>query len=288
MSVPKKPDPASDPAQGVATTQLVAWLADALQVGRFRDYCPNGLQVEGAPVIRRVVAGVTASEALLRAAIEQQADAILVHHGWFWKNEDPRVIGTRRTRLALALEHELNVLAYHLPLDAHPVWGNNAQLARVLGLLPDAAEGMPAADAGRSPSLAGTAGGVPMTTGPDGLMWVGTAPGITTLGELTDRVQKQLGREPLVIGDPDMPVGRVVWCTGAAQGMLQHAVDAGATVYITGEASEPTTHLARETGTAFIGAGHHATERYGVQALGAVIAERFGLAVQFVDIDNPV
>lgn len=285
MSVPKKPDPI-DPVQGVATTQLVAWLADALQAGRFRDYCPNGLQVEGKPVVRRVVAGVTASEALLRAAIEQQADAVLVHHGWFWKNEDPRVIGTRRTRLALALEHGLNVLAYHLPLDAHPVWGNNAQLARVLGLLPDAAEGAPAANAGR-PS-AGAASVMPMTTGPDGLMWVGTAPGIATLGELAGRVEQRLGRVPLVIGDPDMAVGRVVWCTGAAQGMLQHAVDAGATVYITGEASEPTTHLARESGTGFIGAGHHATERYGVQALGAAIAEHFGIEVLFTDIDNPV
>jgi len=289
MSVPKKPDSASNPGQGVATTQLVAWLTDELQVGRFRDYCPNGLQVEGTAVIRRVVAGVTASEALLRAAIDQQADAILVHHGWFWKNEDPRVIGTRRTRLALALKHDLNVLAYHLPLDAHPVWGNNAQLAQVLGLLPDTVEGMPEADdAGRPSSSAGKACVVPMTTGPDGLMWVGTAPGIATLGELADRIQKRLGRAPLVIGDPGMPVGRVVWCTGAAQGMLQHAVDAGATVYITGEASEPTTHLARETGTAFIGAGHHATERYGVQALGAAIAERFGIAVHFIDIDNPV
>jgi putative NIF3 family GTP cyclohydrolase 1 type 2 len=119
-------------------------------------------------------------------------------------------------------------------------------------------------------------------------MWVGTAPGVATVGELAARVEQRLGRAPLVIGQPDMPVGRVVWCTGAAQGMLQHAVDAGATVYITGEASEPTTHLARETGTAFIGAGHHATERYGVQALGAAIAERFGIAVHFVDIDNPV
>lgn len=281
MSVPKKPDPAGGSVQGIATTQLVAWLADALQVGRFRDYCPNGLQVEGAPVIRRVVAGVTASEALLRAAIDQQADAVLVHHGWFWKNEDPRVIGTRRTRLALALKHELNILAYHLPLDAHPVWGNNAQLARVLGLLPDAAM----SDASQASPAASIP---PMTTGPDGLMWVGTAPGIATVGELADRVAQRLGRMPLLIGQPDMLVGRVVWCTGAAQGMMQHAVDAGATVYITGEASEPTTHLARESGTAFIGAGHHATERYGVQALGAAIAERFGIPVQFIDIDNPV
>ena len=267
------------PARCVATADLVAWLAESLQVARFRDYCPNGLQVEGRREIRHIVTGVTASEALLRAAIEQGADAVLVHHGWFWKNEDSRVIGTRRTRLALALGHELNLLAYHLPLDAHPVWGNNAQLGRVLGLLPDAAPGV---------SQGAQQMGMPLTTGPDGLLWVGTAPGVLTVGELAARVATRLGREPLLVGDPGMPVGRVVWCTGAAQGMLQDAVDAGATVYITGEASEPTTHLARETGTAFIAAGHHATERYGVQALGRAITEKFGIPVQFVDIDNPV
>lgn len=260
--------------QSVATSELVAWLADALQVARYRDYCPNGLQVQGSNRIRRIVAGVTASEALLRAAIDRQADAVLVHHGWFWKNEDPRVIGTRRQRLALALGHDLNLLAYHLPLDAHPVWGNNAQLARVLGLEAD--------------KTTDSGGQIPLTAGPDGLMWVGTAPGIPTLGALAQRVEQRLGRQPLVIGEPDMPLGRVVWCTGAAQGMLQEAVDLGASAYITGEASEPTTHLARETGTGFIGAGHHATERYGVQALGAAIAERFGIDVTFVDIDNPV
>ena len=260
--------------QGVATTELVTWLADVLQVARFRDYCPNGLQVQGKDRITRIIAGVTASEALLRAAIERKADAVLVHHGWFWKNEDPRVIGARRKRLALALGHELNLLAYHLPLDAHPVWGNNAQLARVLGLEAD--------------MTAGAAGPAPVTGGQDGLMWVGTAPGVATLGALAQRVEQRLGRQPLVIGAPEMPVGRVVWCTGAAQGMLQDAVDLGATVYITGEASEPTTHLARETGTGFIGAGHHATERYGVQALGEAIAHQFGIEVSFVDIDNPV
>src|SRR5690606_14391350 len=144
----------------------------------------------------------------------------LVHHGWFWKNEDSRVIGTRRKRLAMALGNELNVMAYHLPLDAHPVWGNNAQLARMLGLVPDT-----------MPSGSETACmHSPVTTGPDGLLWVGSAPGVATLGELTTRIQHVLQRAPLVIGDPGLPVGRVVWCTGAAQGMFQDAIDAGATV----------------------------------------------------------
>ncbi|VCU71933.1 Putative GTP cyclohydrolase 1 type 2 [Pigmentiphaga humi] len=256
--------------QGVDASELDAWLAAELQVARFRDYCPNGLQVEGRPVVRHIIAAVTASEAAIRHAIAAGADSLLVHHGWFWKNEDPRVRGIRRARLSLVLGHELNLFAYHLPLDAHPSWGNNAQLAEVLGLEPD------------------RIGGVPRTAGHDNLIWLGRAPGVATVGELAARVAGQLARTPTLIGDPAQPLGTVAWCTGAAQGMLQDAIDAGAQAYITGEISEPTVHLARETGTAFLAAGHHATERYGVQALGRAIAERFGVRVDFVDIDNPV
>ncbi len=261
----------------VSRDELETWLARELQVHRVRDYCPNGLQVEGRDEIGLIVTGVTASEALLKAAIEEGADAILVHHGWFWKSDDPRVVGTRRRRLGLAITHDINVFAYHLPLDMHPEWGNNAQLARVLGLKPDT---LPSSDPSVAPQ--------PYTVGPDGLLWVGTAPGLETIGDLVERVAQRLNREPLFIGDPKAPVGRVVWCTGAAQSMMEHAVQVGATVYITGEASEPTTHLARETGVAFIGAGHHATERYGIQALGAAITQRFGVVTRFIDIDNPV
>jgi len=261
----------------IAIHDLIDWLDSTLQAQRFRDYCPNGLQVEGRTDIRYIVTGVTASEALLKAAIERGADAVLVHHGWFWKNEDPRVRGTRRTRLALALAHDLNLIAYHLPLDAHPEYGNNAQLARVLGLTPE-----------RLPE-----GGV-RTIGPEGLIWLGrpdsdpTGRGGQTLGALTRHVAQRLHRAPLVVGDPDMPVRRVAWCTGAAQGWFQEAIDADADVYITGEVSEPTVHLARETGRGFLAAGHHATERYGVQALGQTIATQFGIRVDFIDIDNPV
>lgn len=255
----------------IDTRELAAWLDATLQAPRFKDYCPNGLQVEGKPRVGHIITGVTASEALIRAAIERNADAILVHHGWFWKNEDPRVRGPRRTRLALTLAHDLNVFAYHLPLDAHPEWGNNAQLARVLGLIPKC-----------------NADGMPITCGHGDLVWLGHAPELQTLGDLATRVQQRLGRQPLVIGDADQPLRRIAWCTGGAQGMLADAIEAGADAYITGEASEPTFHLARETGTGFIGAGHHATERYGVQALGAAIAKRFGIQVEFIDIDNPV
>jgi len=254
----------------IETRELAAWLDNTLQAARFKDYCPNGLQVEGRERTGHIITGVTASEALLRAAIERDADAVLVHHGWFWKNEDPRVRGPRRTRLALTLAHGLNLFAYHLPLDAHPQLGNNAQLARVLGLEPELADGQP------------------LTCGHDGLIWLGHAPGLATLGDLSRRVAERLNRTPLVVGNMQQPLGRIAWCTGAAQGMLGDAIDAGATAYLTGEASEPTVHLARETGTGFIGAGHHATERYGIQALGEAITRQFGIRVTFVDIDNPV
>ncbi|MCD0498285.1 Nif3-like dinuclear metal center hexameric protein [Achromobacter sp. MY14] len=249
---------------------LASWLDDILQAARFKDYCPNGLQVEGRSEVGHIITGVTASEALLRAAVERGADAVLVHHGWMWRNEDRRVIGTRRTRMALALKNDLNLYAYHLPLDAHPSLGNNAQLARVLGLVPARRDD-----------------GSPRTCGQDNLVWLGEATGLTTLGQLGARVAERLGRQPLVVGDPDQPLSSVAWCTGGAQGMLSDAVDAGASAYLTGEVSESTVHLARETGVGFIAAGHHATERYGAQALGQAVAEQFGIKVEFIDLDNP-
>ncbi len=255
----------------VSTQQLANWLDATLQVQRFKDYCPNGLQVEGKASISHIITGVSATQALLEAAIEQNADAVLVHHGWFWKNENPCIRGPKRKRLALALRHDLNVFAYHLPLDAHPTLGNNAQLARVLGLEPDR-----------------DSEGKPLTCGPDGLVWLGRCNPRKTLEELENSIFNALQRRPLIVGNTQQKIQRIAWCTGGAQSMLEAAVDAGADAYITGEASEPTYHLAQETGTAFIAAGHHATERYGVQALGAAIAREFGIRVDFIDIDNPI
>lgn len=249
----------------IATRELCAWLDATLNAASFADYCPNGLQVEGKTTVSHIIAGVTASQALINVASERGADAILVHHGWFWKGEDPRVLGTRKKRLASLLANDLNLIAYHLPLDAHPRLGNNAQLARMLGLTPRAD-----------------------TTGANGLVWLGNMPGATTLGEVATQVERALGRVPQVIGDGGMPANRLAWCTGAAQSMLESAIDAGAQVFITGEISEQTVHLARESAVGFICAGHHATERYGVQALGSAIEKEFGIRVDFVDIDNPV
>lgn len=251
--------------KSVATRELCAWLDAKLNVSSFSDYCPNGLQVEGITSISHIVTGVTASQALIDVAIARGADALLVHHGWFWKGEDSRIIGIRKTRLASLMAKNINLLAFHLPLDAHPELGNNAQLARVLKLTPSQE-----------------------TTGPNNLIWLGQMSGSTTLGEVAANVELALGRTPQVIGDPSMPAHRLAWCTGAAQSMMTHAIDAGAQVFITGEISEPTVHLARETGVGFVCAGHHATERYGVQALGNAIQKEFDIRVDFVDIDNPV
>ncbi|HYH42122.1 MAG TPA: Nif3-like dinuclear metal center hexameric protein, partial [Burkholderiales bacterium] len=240
------------------------YLDQYLDVARFRDYCPNGLQVEGRTSVARLVTGVTASLALVEAAIAAHADAILAHHGYFWRGEDPRLVGARRTRIALLLRHDVNLYAFHLPLDAHPEVGNNAALAKTLGFVPH----------GRF--------------GEQDLGWHGEAEGRPRLEDLAARVEQRLGRTPLVIGEPARPIRRVAWCTGAAQGYLEDAVRLGVDAYLSGEISEQTVHLSRESGVAFIAAGHHATERYGVQALGAHLAERFGIEHQFIDIPNPV
>ncbi len=256
-------------SQTVDRDQLSEFLATELQISRFRDYCPNGVQVEGRSDIKVLVSGVTASLALLQAAADMQADAVLVHHGYFWRGEDMRVIGQKQRRLKLLLQNDISLFAYHLPLDMHPQLGNNAQLANVLGLVPD----------GRF--------------GEDDLGWLGAAgdAGLHTVGDLAARVELKLGRKPLLIGDPGQVLdksAKIGWCTGAAQNMLGTAIDAGAKVYLSGEISEPTVHLARESGVAYLACGHHATERYGVQALGNHIARHFGIAHHFIDIDNPV
>lgn len=250
--------------------ELLSWLEKTLQPSRFADYCPNGLQVEGKPTINKLITGVTASQALLDRAVSEHADAVLVHHGWFWRGEDPTIRGTRKQRITTALANDLNVLAYHLPLDAHPVFGNNAQLGAVLGLEPER-----------------DAQGNPVTGGAKDLIWFGHPKNEVTLAQFVANVGDALKRSPVFVGYPDRPCNRVAWCTGGAQGMFEAAIEAGVDAYITGEISEPNAHLARESGVAFISAGHHATERYGVKALGEAIALEFGVDVLFFDIDNP-
>ena len=244
--------------------ELVEYLDRLLEPAKFRDYCPNGLQVEGRAEVRRIVAGVTASQALLDAAVAVQADAVLVHHGYFWRGEDGRITGMRKRRLATLIENDISLLAYHLPLDAHPTLGNNAQWAAVLGWQ---AQGR---------------------FGEQDIGWVGTLPQPQTVAELATGLTGALGRAPLVIGDPARPISRLAWCSGGAQGYFEQAIALGVDAYLSGEISEQTVHLARESGVAYFAAGHHATERFGAQALALHLAEHCGLDCRFVDVDNPV
>jgi dinuclear metal center YbgI/SA1388 family protein len=247
--------------------ELARHLDQLLDASSVKDYCPNGLQVEGRVEIASLVSGVTASVALIEAAAGAGADALLVHHGYFWRGEDPRLVGARKRRIELLLAAGMSLFAYHLPLDLHPQLGNNAQLAARLGLVQE----------GRC--------------GEQDLVCYGTTAGAASardLGAFAAHVGAQLGREPLVIGDPGRAVRRVAWCTGAAQSYFETAVGLGVDAYLTGEISEQYVHLARESGVAFIAAGHHATERFGVQAVGAHLAQAFGLSHRFIDVPNPV
>ena len=233
---------------------------------RFKDYGPNGLQVEGREQVRRIVSGVTASRALIEAAIDRGADAIFVHHGLFWRGQDGRVTGWMKQRLALLLAHDINLFAYHLPLDAHPGLGNNAQLGRHLGL--EASGRFGEQDLGFIGERA------------DGQAFEDT-------DALAAHVRQALGRPVTAVGGAPGTIRRIAWCTGGAQSYFEAAIAAGAQAFLTGEISEPQAHYARECGVSFLACGHHATERYGAPALAAHVARQLGLAHEFVDVDNP-
>ncbi len=244
-------------------TEIESHLSALLAVDRFRDYGPNGLQVEGRAEVRRLVSGVTASLALIEAAVADGADAIVVHHGLFWRGQSGCITGWMRQRVALLLAHGINLFAYHLPLDAHPELGNNAQLGRRLGLQADA------------------------RFGDQDLGCIGPAGAASDAAALARQVHDTLGRAPVLLPGDGRPLRRIAWCTGGAQGFFEAAIAAGADAYLTGELSEPQAHIARETGVAFLACGHHATERDGAPALGAHLAQQFGLVHRFIDIENP-
>lgn len=235
-----------------------------LQPAAFKDYGPNGLQVEGRDRVRRLVSGVTASRALIDAAIAADADAIVVHHGLFWRGQDGRVTGWMKQRLARLLAHDINLFAYHLPLDAHPTLGNNAQLAHVLGIVLE--EGVRFGD--QSLGFIGQRAPAPVQA-------------------LADHVQALLGRPVTLVAEPDRTVRRIGLCTGGAQGYFEAAIAAGVEAFITGEISEPQAHYARECGVAYLACGHHASERYGAPAVGAHVAAELGIEHRFIDIPNP-
>ena len=244
--------------------ELANYLDALLEPAKFRDYCPNGLQVEGRDEVSRIVAGVTASQALLDLAVARGADAVLVHHGYFWKGEDARVTGIRRNRLRTLLANDINLFAYHLPLDAHPQLGNNAQLALRMGWLPE----------GRF--------------GDQDIAWLGNTGEMTSAESLSRQLAAVLRREPLLIGDPARPVQHIAWCSGGAQSYFDQAIALGVDAFISGEISEQTVHLARESGVVYLACGHHATERYGAAAVARHLREFCGLDSEFLDLDNPV
>ncbi|MGH1461044.1 MAG: Nif3-like dinuclear metal center hexameric protein [Neptuniibacter sp.] len=246
---------------------LVAYLDLTLCPEMFRDYCPNGVQIEGKQDVSKIVSGVTASQALIDKAIDEKADLLLVHHGFFWKGEDSCIRGMKKKRIKALLDHDISLLAYHLPLDAHPELGNNAQLAKLLGIT---------VTGGLEPDNPRSVGNV------------GTLDSSISTEEFSLRIESRLQRTPLAISGGNHPIRTVAWCTGGAQGYIDKAAALGVDAYISGEVSEPTFHSAVENGIHYFAAGHHATERYGVQALGENLALKFGIQHQYLEIDNPV
>lgn len=245
---------------------LVEYLNRTLQAHGIEDYCPNGLQVAGREEISHLVSGVTASLQFLELAIEAGADAVLVHHGYFWRGESPVLTGMKLARIRLLIENDISLLAYHLPLDVHPRFGNNARLGQRLGLI---AEGQHAAG------------------GTDGLFWYGHLPKALSPQAFSEQISESLSREVTLVGDLSREIKRVGWCSGGAQRFVTQAAELGLDAFISGEISEQTTHEARENGLVYIAAGHHATERYGVQSVGEYLSGELQLTHQFIDVDNP-
>jgi dinuclear metal center YbgI/SA1388 family protein len=241
---------------------LERYCNEQLLVDDFNDYCPNGIQVEACVEVKRLMVGVTACQALIDKAIDWEADLLLTHHGFFWKSEAAPIRGIKGRRIGSLLRNRISLIAYHLPLDAHPEWGNNRQLGDLLGF------------SSSRPSE-------------KGLIWVADLPDEPSTGQMEERLRDRLGRDALLVGAGDHAIRRVGWCTGAAQGYIEEAAEMGLDAYISGEISESTVHLARELGVHYFAAGHHATERGGVQALGRHLAQHFELDYCFCEIENP-
>jgi dinuclear metal center YbgI/SA1388 family protein len=242
---------------------LVSYLDKLLQVDKVSDYCPNGLQVHGCDDVKKIVVGVTASMEFLEKAHKVGADTVLVHHGYFWKNEPPAIVGVKKNRIKFLLENNINLIAYHLPLDIHHDFGNNRQLADRLGFKV-------------SPSLQ-----------PQSLIWYGELNSQMNIDDLRNHISTCLERDPLIISDAKKPIRTIAWCTGAAQGYFDEAIALNVDAYLSGEISENTVHLAKESGVAYISAGHYATERFGVMALAEHLKEKFNIRYEFIEVDNP-
>lgn len=251
----------------IGRTDLINYLDTLLNAKLIKDYCPNGLQVEGCEQINKIVTGVTASEALIDAAIEQKADAILVHHGYFWKGESYPIVGMKKNRIAKLIKNDISLIAYHLPIDVHNNLGNNAQIGKLLEL----------SNVRAAPEFS-----------PEGIIMLGDYQNPKPLASVAQDVNQVLQREPLVSDARKKDVKTVAWCTGGGQSYIDQVAQLGVDLFLTGEASEQTIHSSRELGIDFIAAGHHATERYGVKSVGEHLAAELDVEVQFIDIHNPV
>lgn len=250
----------------VERKQLLDYINNYLEIGKIKDYCPNGLQVEGRAEINTIITGVTASQALIDKAIEQRADLILVHHGYFWKGESQPIVGLKKNRIKALLVNDINLAGYHLPIDVHPEVGNNRQLGELLGLK----------------NIKPIAGIEPL-----GIVYQGELTQSHTEHELASHIERVLQRTPLAVSGQKSNIKTLAWCTGGGQSFIDAAADYNIDAFISGEVSEQTVHSARELGVAFYAAGHHATERYGIKALGEHLKSHFNVDVQFVDVDNP-
>ncbi|WMY97637.1 MAG: Nif3-like dinuclear metal center hexameric protein [Arsenophonus sp.] len=233
-----------------------------LGIDKYHDSVPNGLQVEGCEEIKKIVTGVTASQSLLNTAVCLKAHAIIVHHGYFWKNESNLIKNIKRKRLKTLLSNNINLYAYHIPLDAHPVIGNNVQLGNIIGVN---------IDDYITPLLPVGRFSIPISS-----------------SELMTRLKNRLDRQPLYYGDfISKKISTVAWCSGKGQKFIETVAKLGIDAFITGEVSEETFHISKEMKIHFYSAGHHATERYGIKALGEWIKKNYNLDVTFIDIPNP-
>jgi dinuclear metal center YbgI/SA1388 family protein len=251
----------------IKRTELDQYLQEFLNTAKYNDYAPNGLQVEGSPKIKRICTAVTASEEVISQAIQWHADTLLVHHGYFWRGEDSVITGMKRQRISKLLTHDINLLAYHLPLDCHLELGNNACLAKLFSF---------------NSIKTHKIGNI------EHLLWSGRLSQPVEAHALTDFIETKLKRRPLHIASTNKPISTIAWCSGGAQDYIVDAYKLGVDAYLSGEVSERTYYQAKELGIHYYSCGHHATERYGIQALGEHLAAAFELEHLFIDSENPV
>lgn len=233
-----------------------------LKINQYKDCVPNGLQVEGVSIVKKIITGVTASQDLIDQSIKLKTDAIIVHHGFFWKNEPVQILNMKKKRIKKLLCNNINLYSYHLPLDAHPIVGNNAQLGNLINIKKISYI---------CPIL------------PIGQLDKSIKP-----KKFRKKLQKKFKKKPFYIENKEKKIKKIAWCTGSGQNLLEKAAQAGADAFVTGEVSEKIFHIAKEMNINFYSLGHHTTEIYGIQALGEWLKKKYGFLVNFINIFNPI